>query len=305
MSDQEYNQKQGYDILKSIPQWIGWNAEQRPGADKQTKVPKNPHNGGNAQSNNPATWATANKAWSAVQRHSWTGMGFVFTLKAGFVGVDLDDCFEPGAKKLKPWPRDIYHMLGGFTECSPSGNGLHIFVKGDIPGSVTNKEEGVEIYNELRYFTVTGNLFYPGPKDYPFPDRTKELLALHACFGGNTKQAARTTVYKPQTVDEAQIKEAIQYIPVKQDYYDWLRVLMAVHSVMPGYDGISLVESWSPGYKGEVERKFKSFDRTTTEGVTLGTLFHMAKQHGWQPPAREKKGRRMSHREKMKALAAA
>jgi Ca2+-binding EF-hand superfamily protein len=47
---------------------------------------------------------------------------------------------------------------------------------------------------------------------------------------------------------------------------------------------VRLIENWSPGKRGEVRRKFASFDRTAKGGIGIGTLFHIAKEHGWKPP---------------------
>lgn len=295
------------DELKAIPHWVGWHAEERGG--KVTKVPKNPHTGNNASSNDPKTWADVNTAWRAVKRHGWTGLGFVFTIGTGIVGVDLDDCFEPapppGKRRLKPWAYDIYRMLNSFTEKSPSGNGLHIYCKGEIPASINRSAEGVEMYNELRYFTVTGDVFYPGPKNAPIAERSTELQALYWCFGdGPKEEPSKPRVYTPNSVDEKQIADALKHIPKRMDYYDWLRVLMAVHDAFPNSTGIRLCEAWSPGYDGEVEHKFRSFDRTAKSGVTVATLFHMAKENGWQT-IRPQKRRVMTHKQKMAALAAA
>lgn len=89
----------------------------------------------------------------------------------------------------------------------------------------------------------------------------------------------------PSTTEEAQIRDALKHIPPWGDYADWLTVLMAVHSALPGEAGIALCENWSAGKPGEVARKFASFNGG---GVTVGTLFHLAKEHGWQPPAKAK-----------------
>ena len=77
------------------------------------------------------------------------------------------------------------------------------------------------------------------------------------------------------------IAEALSFIPKQQDYSDWLAVLAAVHSEYPNSTGIALCEAWSPGTKGEVNKKFKSFKRNS--GVGIGTLFYQAQQHGWKP----------------------
>lgn len=282
-----------YGELKAIPQWVGWKEEKR--GDKLTKVPKNPRTGKNARSNDPKTWTDAATAWRAAKQHGWDGMGFVFTIKAGIVGIDLDDCLEPteyGGKRMKPWAKDIYMMMHSFTEKSPSGNGLHIFVRGEIPNSIKKNQSGIEIYNELRYFTVTGEVLYPGPDDKPIQERSRELGALHAALSGPCKPKQPSRSYEGQTLDEKKIEDALRHIPKRMDYYDWLKVLMAVHDAYPNLTGIQLCESWSPGYEGEIEEKFKSFDRTAKDGVTVATLFHMAKQHGWQPrrPVRRTSG---------------
>ncbi len=112
--------------LKLLPQWVGYTA---------AKVPMNPHNGRAAASNNPDTWGTAAQAWAAKKRHNWAGVGYVFTIAAGVVGVDLDDCFDADGR-LSDEARQIVQMLNSYTERSPSGTGLHILARGSIPHSI-------------------------------------------------------------------------------------------------------------------------------------------------------------------------
>lgn len=81
---------------------------------------------------------------------------------------------------------------------------------------------------------------------------------------------------------EGQIASALAYIPGRLDYREWLTILMAVHSAMPNQRGISLVENWSPGYPGEIEDKFSSFDRAASGGVTIRSLFKMARDNGYR-----------------------
>jgi len=153
--------------LKTLSQWVGYTSN---------KVPMCPHTGGAASSNNPDTWGTAAQAWSAKKRYGWAGIGYVFTIGAGVVGVDLDDCFDSNGR-LSDDARQIVQMLNSYTERSPSGKGLHILACGSIPNSV--KRPGFEMYNELRYFTVTGNQ-YGEPRD--IEDRQGELEALFAVY---------------------------------------------------------------------------------------------------------------------------
>ncbi len=271
--------------LKTLPQWVGYTAK---------KVPMNPHSGGAAASNNPDTWGTAAEAWGAKKRHGWAGIGYVFTIGAGVVGVDLDDCFqgEGSERRLTDPARQVVQMLNSYTEYSPSGNGLHILACGAIPHSV--KQPGFEMYNELRYFTVTGRQF--GASEFVncnIEDRDKELNALFVVFGGDMEPepAPRRPAIErgALTTSEAEVARALAVLPPQGDYNtDWLPILMAVHDAFPDERGISLIESWSPGYRGEVARKWKSFESYNGSGVTVATLFHKAKQYGYEPVGKAK-----------------
>lgn len=105
--------------------------------------------------------------------------------------------------------------------------------------------------------------------------------------------------FTPSTPELAELADMLRCIPAEGDYHDdWLRVLMAVHSEYPGADGIALCEGWSPGYPGEIARKFRSFSRNGNAAgkVSIATLIWKAGLHGWKQPEgkiilRSKKGR--------------
>lgn len=268
--------------LKALPQWVGYTAK---------KIPMCPHTGGAAASNNPDTWGTAAEAWAAKKRHGWAGIGYVFTIGAGVVGVDLDDCFGDDGR-LSDMARQVVQMLDSYTEVSPSGRGLHILACGSIPHSI--KSPGFEMYNELRYFTVTGRQY--GASEFAagnIEERQDALSALFVAFGGDfePKPLPRRPALERGNLpaDEAEIARALAVLPPQGDYNtDWLPVLMAVHDALPDERGIALIEGWSPGYAGEVARKWKSFENVPGGGgkVTVATLFHMAKRYGYEPLVR-------------------
>lgn len=106
--------------------------------------------------------------------------------------------------------------------------------------------------------------------------------------------AARPVVATSDT--EQQVADALRTIPRKLSYKEWLTVLMAVHSTFPDSRGVSLCESWSPGYEGEVEDKFKSFDRNRANGVTLATLFKMAQNYGYRQTKQQGNGQGQQQR---------
>jgi hypothetical protein len=100
----------------------------------------------------------------------------------------------------------------------------------------------------------------------------------------------------PQTNSEWTEREwALSYLNAlssyrADDYDDWLAVGMTLHSVDD-----SLLTEWdnwsrqSPKYTpGCCDKKWKSFK---SQGVSLGTLGHMAKQDGWRTPFEKASGR--------------
>ncbi|MCA9049124.1 MAG: AAA family ATPase, partial [Planctomycetaceae bacterium] len=91
----------------------------------------------------------------------------------------------------------------------------------------------------------------------------------------------------PADVDERRIADALHFIP-SDDYETWVKVGQCLHSA--GDSLLPLWQSWSASSEkfreGECESKWKTFSRTSN-GVGLGTLFEIAKQSGWQPPARQ------------------
>ena len=142
--------------MRTTKQWVVWKLEKR--RDKQTKVPYNPHTGNHAESNNPATWHTFTTAIKAHSEGKYSGIGFM--LADGFAGVDLDECRNAQTGKLDEWALRIVDQLASYTEVSPSGCGLHIFIKAKLPGDgLKRKVNGhkIEIYDTGRYFTFTGH----------------------------------------------------------------------------------------------------------------------------------------------------
>lgn len=272
------------DNLKPLPFWVG----------HKDKVPMSPNTGKAALTNTPSTWNTAASAWAAKGRYGWDGIGYVFTIGMGIIGIDLDHCFDDSGFLLS-WAADVITCLNSYTERSPSGNGVHIFVRGEIPRSIQCQIEGggaFEMYNELRYFTVTGNSMHVNPF---IEKRQLELDALFVTFGGDFEQRPLPTVKTDHQTSEGDIANALRVMPIHGDYATyWLKVLMAVHDAFPDERGVSLVEAWSPGKNGEVRRKFLSFDRTSKSGVTIASLFHMAKEYGWQPKQRQQQQTRRS-----------
>lgn len=149
--------------LRKTDNWICWTTQERGG--KGIKVPVAPWNTSETypvsatEKKNHADFRTAKK-WGNMLR---LGVGFVFTEDNKIIGIDLDDCIEDDEMTNKV--KDIVQQVNSFTEISPSGKGLHIYLEGDMEEAVKNDEEGVEIYFKDRYFTVTGDHKKGTPKE--------------------------------------------------------------------------------------------------------------------------------------------
>lgn len=149
-----------------------------------------------------------------------------------------------------------------------------------VPGTLNHKTSParlVTIRDEdpaRRYAPADFALFLPEPVEQPRP--------VWSPPSGGSPRPAFDSVPPFE-----ELREILRHIPPGGDYTtDWLRILAAVHSVYPGPDGIALCDGWCPGKPGEVARKFASFKRDgrADNATSLGTLIHLAKQQGYQPP---------------------
>jgi putative DNA primase/helicase len=171
MKENPYNFNEIPAELKALPQWILWKSEKRNG--KPTKVPYQA-NGEMAQANNRRTWSTFATAVKFYLQGEYDGIGFVFSRQDNYIGIDIDKCVTD--EKTNAFATEVIDTLDSYTEFSPSGKGIHIIVKGNLPQNVIgtgrkNTKHGLEIYSYGRYFTFTGNR----ENSNEIYDRTDEL----------------------------------------------------------------------------------------------------------------------------------
>lgn len=162
--------------LRERRQWVVWRYEERDG--KPTKVPYNARTGGKALSTKPATWSPFDVALQVRERYD--GIGFVFSKDDPYVGIDLDHARDAETGEITaPWAEEVLRRLDSYTEVSPSGTGLHVIVRGELPGKgiKEDRDDGtrIEIYDRSRYFTCTGQ-HIAGPTT--IEDRPDAVLAL-------------------------------------------------------------------------------------------------------------------------------
>lgn len=157
------------EALRNLPQWVGFF--RTPAKDgKTTKKPVNVRTLYGASSTNPDTWGTFEQAVNAIgktarvggQNGKVEGVGFVFA--PPYCGIDLDHVINSDTGEINRQALDIISTMDSYTEISPSGTGVHIIYKGEVhkdwkckKGNGLGSGSDIEMYQQGRYFTVTGN----------------------------------------------------------------------------------------------------------------------------------------------------
>ena len=128
----------------------------------------------------PSTWSSFPEALAAFESGGYDGLGFCFT--PPYVGIDLDGCRSNETNE--PWAEEIIRELDSYSELSPSGRGVHVIVRGELPDGRRQKEfegehhcEGLYDASRGRSCTMTGaRLTGHGT----IAERSQELRRIHA-----------------------------------------------------------------------------------------------------------------------------
>ena len=190
-------------------QWVAWRWAERPGGP--TKEPINPATGRPASTKEPATWATLGAALSRAERERLAGVGFVFSADDPYAGVDLDDCRDPETGELESDAARLIQSLDSYSEVSPSGTGVKVWVRATHPGEGYKSphiwESGtvgeIEMYDRSRFFTLTGQRLDGTPAT--INERQSQYDTLHRAHvskarrRGGQGQTATAAVEAPVT----------------------------------------------------------------------------------------------------------
>jgi hypothetical protein len=150
-----------------IKSWVNWKWLQNPkDAHKPfTKPPVSPATGKRIDAHNAQEWKPLEIALGAAQQYR-RGLGFSagpIGSPIGIVIFDFDNCIGGGGQ-VNPQVLSLVRRLDSYTEITPSGKGLRVLCWGTKPGPGCVKKEPfeIEIYDQGRYVTVSGILFWDG-----------------------------------------------------------------------------------------------------------------------------------------------
>jgi predicted P-loop ATPase len=287
------------EAMKALPQWLVWRSEEYEGDKKPRKVPYYvtgaKRRGGQGDAEDRARLCSFERAMEALKSDRWTGLGFAFLPGDGLIGIDIDGAIDPETGEIKQHLADIIARCASYTERSPSGRGVHIIVAGECKTFKDNRI-GVEVFCGSQFFTCTGDRWDGTPESVE-PISPETLEGLRTLVRGSRQQAAPAQLpTDPTTELRGRMEDALRYIS-PEGYHDWIHVGMAIKAAL-GDMGFRLWDYWSstgskyPG-QGDLAKKWATFDGN---GVGEGSLFHLAKQGGWQPKKTVQSGKPVERR---------
>lgn len=209
-------------------QFVCWRYRDRGPDKKPDKVPVNCHTLGNAGVNWPNTWFDIYTSVAVYAANpGLAGIGFVLTNHDPYVMVDIDHCLSDGA--LSPFASEIVDRLNTYTENSPSGHGLRLFVHCEQQPHALKRDE-IEIYSKQRWATLTGNVLHARPIA-----RVDNLDWLLDRFPAPTEQQQQTHTFFSQVA------------PISQDDAGlWERMFHFNRLAKPLFDGDTSVVRGNP-----------------------------------------------------------
>ena len=159
------------DEMKARNNWVAVKTWKSAEKDKLSKRPIDCNTGNYAESDNPETWTTFDKALEYVREHGGTTVAYALDGKDNVSCVDIDRCFDENGELSETAKEALKRSGATYAERSVSGNGLHIFGKTDGMDLRTFSKGGdLEFYQKEQFIAMTGD----GAK-------TKDLVNFDTC----------------------------------------------------------------------------------------------------------------------------
>lgn len=164
--------------LTTIPRWVNWRYSFDQKRGKWTKDPWQP-DFSRASSTDAQTWSEFEHVQIAYETIGYDGIGFVVSDADEICGFDFDHVLDADARIIDPQVAERVARLDSYTEVSPGGDGLRVFVKGKLPPE-GRKIGGFECYENARFLSVTGRHFLGTP--LTINKRQEAIDAVHAAM---------------------------------------------------------------------------------------------------------------------------
>ena len=221
--------------LKDKPSWVLWKIAEVNG--KHTKVPYK-LDGGKAASTRSEDWADYQSVVEQAMRDGGLtknrGIGRVVQEEERLVGIDLDGCRNPETGDITSWAMSIIHAVRSYTEVTPSQTGARIWLTGKVPKEFDNVynldpavgfggKVKVEIYNDARYFAVSGQSILDAPltalDQFEMLDALELVQAIRRKHPAPKKTKASATSTADTSATAVQIEKLGQFDTSKYDIF--------------------------------------------------------------------------------------
>lgn len=249
------------DAMKALPNWVAFRTEQVDG--KVKKILLSPNKGASsvqylkwAKSDDPTTWATFDKAAAFAKKYKLDGLAFAMS-GSGMTCIDLDHHLDENGKPSELAQKFIDAANNTYIEKSVSGRGLHIFYAGKSPEERQNRNIGLdlEVYDDRRFMSMTGDLYGSAPKAINPP--SAELNSLLKSYLAKVQSYAAPSI--PLGMDDNALIDKIRNSKVGQEFDALMRGenLCNDHSVSD-FKLCNMLAFFSGGDAAQVERIFRS-----------------------------------------------
>ena len=176
-SDMEFDYSTIPKFMQENGKFCLWKLEMKSGKSKPDKIPYQ-LNGKRADATNPQHYSSFDETVEVFAKGGYAGIGVGCFEPLRL--VDVDDCVDG---MLDERGQDIMDTLDSYTELSPSGNGIHIFVLADgfsydtEKYYINNRNTHVEVYSPDatgKFLTLTGKAIHGTDVN----NRSKELQTV-------------------------------------------------------------------------------------------------------------------------------
>lgn len=301
--------------LDGTPCHVAWRDEDG------RKVPYSPRTGRKAMGKH-SEWGGTYKAASALAKRIGGHVGMVLGTRFRdyrLLGIDLDGCRDSEFSTITPWARKLIHRFATYTEISPSGTGVKLFMltpesdwqaMGKVSGNFKReggkgeKAPGIEIYSEARYFTVTDDRLPNSPKKLAIVTGDEFRWVAEVAGPEFKGEPSRRKEGKADVVEHNKtlafdgnldrLREALDFIKAEDHsrYKDWLDIVSAIHHESRGSDeGLELAIKWSDdcidyqgdysNFEDELRKKWPGFGKGSGRHLTGAYLLKLAFAEGF------------------------
>ena len=282
--------------------------------NKWTKVPYSPETHA-PYNRHPSECGNLDMARKVLLTHGkakgFAGVGLSAMLEDGLTYLDFDRCLDDNGAINSPRLEKFVRDLGSYTEISPSGRGLRVIVKtpsslGKInkthkaterstPSDCSHFEaEGVEIWNDGKYATITGQRFLPELNEVKANEEVMGEFLEVFYKAEPTKTApppktSSTSSTKERIWTREEVRSMLSHLDPSMGRIDWFKIGKALWD-WSKTEGVQEWELWSRGGNTFVEgecAKVAGAGSWEKKDVNVGHLVKEAKARGWVVPQRE------------------